>query len=60
MTTNFESATVTDSQVCVLCGETFAEFGNNPDPLANVEDGLCCNHCNDTAVMAARLADLDA
>jgi hypothetical protein len=32
-------------------------YGHNPDPLADLEkDGPCCQHCNDTKVVPARLA----
>ena len=41
-------------QVCVLCGKTFDEFGNNPEPLADIKSGDCCNDCNITKVMPAR------
>jgi hypothetical protein len=45
-------------QVCVLCGEHFGEYGNNPDPLADVESGQCCDRCNMTKVIPARCAQL--
>lgn len=42
--------------VCVLCDRTIkGEFGNNPDPLASLEDGQCCDSCNEK-VTAARIA----
>lgn len=37
---------------CVLCGENFNEYGNNPYPLA--EEGECCDSCNND-VIAARI-----
>ena len=37
---------------CVLCGEKFNEYGNNPYPLA--EEGECCDSCNND-VIAARI-----
>ena len=37
---------------CVICGEKFNEYGNNPYPLA--EEGECCDACN-IAVIEARL-----
>lgn len=40
--------------VCVLCGTRVAEFGNNPDPLASLDDGRCCNYCNANKVIPAR------
>ena len=42
---------------CVLCGEDFTDFGNNPSPLAelNVDgSGQCCDKCNETKVLPAR------
>ncbi len=43
-------------KTCSLCGTQFSEWGNNPDPLANLEtDGPCCDVCNDTKVIPARL-----
>jgi hypothetical protein len=41
---------------CVLCGGRFSEWGNNPAPLAL--QGACCDHCNRTKVIPARLASL--
>lgn len=40
---------------CVLCGDHFTGWGNNPAPLA--EDGDCCDNCNATKVIPARLAE---
>jgi hypothetical protein len=44
-----------DEKVCVLCGEPFDGFGNNPEPLIAYEAGRCCNDCNTTKVIPARL-----
>ncbi len=38
---------------CVLCGVKILGWGNNPAPLAN--KGECCDVCNDTKVIPARL-----
>jgi hypothetical protein len=35
---------------CVLCGEKFNEYGNNPYPLA--EEGECCDSCNNDVIVA--------
>ena len=35
---------------CVLCGENFNEYGNNPYPLA--EEGECCDSCNNDVIVA--------
>jgi hypothetical protein len=41
---------------CELCGEWFDGYGHNPEPLADFEEGRCCDICNDTKVIPARLA----
>jgi hypothetical protein len=40
---------------CCLCGQSFAGFGNNPAPLAELPN-LCCDMCNQTKVIPARFA----
>ena len=41
---------------CCICGkECENEFGNNPWPISNNEEDRCCNECNDTWVLYARL-----
>lgn len=44
---------------CVLCGGTFFGYGNNPYPLAKGEDDECCDTCNLTKVIPARLASVN-
>jgi len=39
--------------ICILCGEWFRGYGNNPWPLA--EKGECCNDCDDRKVIPARM-----
>jgi hypothetical protein len=46
----------TTAKVCVLCGEQFSEFGNNPYPLATLDEGECCDRCNGARVLPARSA----
>lgn len=41
---------------CVLCDNFFWGYGNNPYPLAKGEDDECCDECNATKVIPARLA----
>ena len=42
---------------CVICDkEVKGEFGNNPDPIAL--EGECCNECDNSVVMTARLNQL--
>lgn len=43
---------------CVLCGATNYGFGNNPDPLAR--KGMCCDGCNATKVIPARLQPMNS
>ena len=42
-----------DPQVCVICGETFEGYGNNPEPIS--EEGRCCDACNIKFIIPARL-----
>ena len=46
-------------KTCSLCGTKFPEWGNNPAPLADLEaDGPCCDDCNSTKVIPARLSHI--
>lgn len=46
------------SFTCVLCDKIILkEFGNNPAPLAH--DGLCCDSCNVSKVIPARMKALN-
>lgn len=40
-------------QICSLCGDPIDTFGNNPWPLASI-DQPCCDNCNATLVLPAR------
>ena len=40
--------------ICVLCGSLFVGYGHNPAPLA--DEGRCCDACNATLVIPARLS----
>ena len=40
-------------QICSICGKEYSGWGNNAQP---VNDGRCCDDCNTTAVIPARLA----
>jgi hypothetical protein len=50
---------ITPVPACVLCGGPVERWpggggaGNNPQPLADA--GRCCNNCNRTRVIPARL-----
>jgi hypothetical protein len=42
-------------KTCVLCGLDFDGWGNNPEPVARFEEGQCCDRCNQTVVLNARI-----
>jgi len=42
-----------DENPCVFCGADYGRFGNNPAPV--VSEGRCCDECNATLVIPARL-----
>ena len=44
-----------EPKTCSICGEQFFEFGNNALP---VNDGRCCNYCDDHMVTPARIAEV--
>lgn len=37
---------------CCICGKDFEGFGNNAEPIA---DGQCCDACNASEVIPARM-----
>lgn len=40
-------------QYCSICGQAMLEeFGNNAQPI---NDGICCDNCNYTVVIPARI-----
>jgi hypothetical protein len=41
---------------CSICKDTFTGFGNNPYPATKGEDDRCCDYCNGTVVIPARIA----
>jgi len=43
------------NQKCSICQKFYAGFGNNAWP---VNDGRCCDWCNATVVIPARLTNL--
>ena len=42
---------------CVLCKDKIDGYGNNPAPLNNGE-GKCCDKCNRTYVIPARIMEV--
>ena len=43
------------NQKCVICEQEFTEWGNNPEPIKKMEEGNCCNDCNNLVVIPFRL-----
>jgi hypothetical protein len=41
-------------KVCCICGRPFTGWGHNPWPIR--EDGECCDECNYSLVVPARIA----
>lgn len=46
----------TTTNTCCICGQMFIGWGNNPSPVK--EEGVCCEYCNDTKVIPARLKQM--
>ena len=49
----FKKSLAEDKETCVLCGKHINGHGNNPAPLA--DEGKCCDECNKTKVIPARM-----
>lgn len=45
---------------CCICGKEINGYGNNPFPLCTIDDhtSQCCNDCNATYVIQARIASM--
>lgn len=43
----------TEKQICCICGKEFTGYGNSPEPVK--DEGVCCDDCNMTIVVPARL-----
>ena len=41
---------------CCICKKKFEGWGNNPWPVK--KRGRCCDKCNDTVVIPARIIDI--
>jgi len=46
-----------DYYKCCICGKEERGYGNNPDPVDSHEK-KCCDDCNDTVVIPARIKQL--
>ena len=44
----------TEEKICCICGKKFTGWGNDPWPVK--KEGECCDECNNSQVLAARLA----
>lgn len=45
--------------ICCICGcECENEWGNNPWPVVNDKDAVCCNNCDATVVIPARIQQM--
>lgn len=47
-----------EKHICCICGQEFTGCGNNPYPVNSDEYARCCDICNDTVVIPARLEEL--
>ena len=43
---------------CSICGGLFYGFGNNPWPVTDGDLDRCCDACNDSKVIPARLQQM--
>jgi len=44
--------------VCCICGKKYTGYGNNSWPVNNDESARCCDECNWTKIIPARLVGL--
>lgn len=42
--------------ICCICGKKFEGYGNNPQPLW--PEGRCCDECNSSLVIPARIEQM--
>lgn len=49
---------VVEFKKCCFCGDKIVGWGNNPWPANKDEDAVCCDYCNRTVVVPARLEEL--
>ena len=47
-----------EERKCCICGRIFRGWGNNPYPVVQDVEARCCDVCNATAVVPARLEQL--
>jgi len=44
---------------CCLCGREYEGYGNDPWPISLGKNDRCCNKCNMTKVIPARIELID-
>ena len=54
-----EKLTEAKESFCCICGEPIEGYGNNPEPYASYNNGVCCDSCNLKFVIPARLAAME-
>ena len=42
---------------CPICNKSFNGYGHNPEPVLRWIDGACCDECNVSIVIPARIAN---
>lgn len=45
-----------DKKICCICGKPYRGYGNNPEPVKS--EGRCCDECNKTIVLRAKVREL--
>lgn len=43
---------------CCICGKPIVGYGNNPYPVDKNPDNKCCDKCNATVVIPARINNI--
>lgn len=43
---------------CCICDGTFNGYGNNPWPVVEDKNARCCDQCNETKVIPARIVQI--
>jgi len=46
-----------EKHTCCICHKEFFGYGNDPRPVKQM--GRCCDHCNQTVVIPARIKELN-
>jgi len=49
-----------EEHICCICGKKFFGWGNNPYPVVEDENALCCDDCDMEYVVPARIAEFYA